>query len=85
MLPQGVTQLHLRRETVALDRHIEQALTLEFGEHSRQLDRLREIGFIAASSHSLMDAQMLVDSYIVDLVQMRVERLRSSHAELSAC
>jgi hypothetical protein len=51
-LPEEVTQLYLRRETVALGRQIEQALTLAFGDNSRQRGRLRELGLTAASSQS---------------------------------
>jgi hypothetical protein len=76
-LPEEVTQLYLRRETVALGRQIEQALTLAFGDNSRQRGRLRELGLTAASSRSLMDVQLLVSSYIADLQQIRVELLRS--------
>jgi hypothetical protein len=77
LLPQEATQLHLRRETVALDRQIERALTRALGDNSRQLGRLREIGFAPASSRSLIDVQLLVDSYIADL-QRRLELLRAS-------
>lgn len=77
VLPQEVTQLHLCRETLALNRQLEQALTFAFGNNSRQLGRLREIGIAPASSRSLMNAQVLIDSGIAELEHMRVELLRS--------
>jgi|SRR5688500_2348817 hypothetical protein len=77
VLPPEVTQVHLRREAVVLDRQIEQAITLAFRDNSRQLARFRDIRLAPVSSRSLMDVQLLVDSYIIDLEQRRVELFRS--------
>ena len=73
-----VTQFHLKREMVALERQIRTALICAFGEHSSQVDRFRGVGFIAGTSRSLQDGSTSLDGFIFDLEQKRVHLLESN-------
>lgn len=77
-LPAEVTQLHLRRETVLLERQIRQALIHAFGEQSRQVRHFRESGFAAATAGSLAGGLVNLDAYIFDLEQTRLHVLESN-------
>lgn len=74
-LPSEVTQFHLKREVMALERQIRTALTTTFGEHSSQVARFRELGFAAATSRSFHDGMVILDSFIFDLEQQRLHLL----------
>lgn len=74
-LPSEVTQFHLKREVMALERQIRTALTTTFGEHSSQVARFRELGFAAATSRSFHDGMVILDSFIFDLEQKRLHLL----------
>jgi len=74
-LPSEVTQFHLKREIMALERQIRTALTVTFGEHSSQVARFRELGFAAATSRSFHDGVVILDSFIFDLEQKRLHLL----------
>lgn len=77
-LPAEVTQFHLKREMVALERQIRTALIAAFGEHSSQVDWFRESGFVAATSRSLQDGVTILDGFIFDLEQKRLHLLESN-------
>src|SRR5687768_15057549 len=77
-LPSEVTQFHLKREMVALERQIRTALMSAFGEHSSQVDRFRGLGFVAATSRSLQDGVIILDGFIFDLEQKRLHLLESN-------
>jgi GGDEF domain-containing protein len=74
-LPSEVTQFHLKRELMALERQIRTTLILAFGEHSSQVHRFREFGFAAAMSRSFRDGMIILDSFIFDLEQKRLHLL----------
>ncbi len=74
-LPSEVTQFHLKREIMALERQIRTALILAFGEHSSQVRRFRELGFAAATSRSFQDGMAILDGFIFDLEQKRLHLL----------
>ena len=76
-LPAEVTELHLRRETVLLERQIRQALIRAFGEQSRQVRHFRESGFAAATVRDLAGGLVNLDAYIFDLEQTRLHLLES--------
>lgn len=77
-LPSEVTQFHLKREMVALERQIRTALISAFGVHSSQVQRFRELGFVAATSRSLQDGLTILDGFIFDLEQRRLHLLESN-------
>jgi diguanylate cyclase (GGDEF)-like protein len=77
-LPPEVTQFHLKREMVALERQIRTAVISAFGEHSIQVDRFRKSGFVAATSRSLQDGLTILDGFIFDLEQKRLHLLESN-------
>jgi diguanylate cyclase (GGDEF)-like protein len=74
-LPAEVTQLHLRREMVLLERQIRHALIQAFGEQSRQVRQFRESGFAAATARGLKDGLVNLGSFIFDLEQKRLHLL----------
>lgn len=74
-LPSEVTQFHLKREIMALERQIRTALIVAFGEHSSQVSRFRELGFAAATSRSFQDGMVILDGFIFDLEQRRLHLL----------
>lgn len=74
-LPSEVTQFHLKREIMALERQIRTALIVAFGEHSSQVRRFRELGFAAATSRSFQDGMVILDGFIFDLEQKRLHLL----------
>jgi len=77
-LPSEVTQFHLKREVMALERQIRTALIAAFGEHSSQVSRFRELGFASATARSFDDGRVILNSFIFDLEQ---KRLHASDAE----
>lgn len=77
LLPPEVTQFHLKREMVALERQIRTALISAFGEYSSQVDRFRASGFVPATSRSLQDGLTILDGFIFDLEQKRLHLLES--------
>lgn len=77
-LPSEVTQFHLKREMVALERQIKTALISSFGEHSSQVDRFRESGFVGATSRSLQDGLTILNGFVFDLEQKRLHLLESN-------
>jgi diguanylate cyclase (GGDEF)-like protein len=77
-LPSEVTQFHLKREMVALERQIRTALISAFGAHSSQVDRFRGLGFVAATSRSLQDGLTILDGFIFNLEQKRLHLLESN-------
>jgi len=79
-LPSEVTQFHLRREMMALDRQIRQALLIAFGEHSTQVRQFRELRFGSAASRSFQDGRLLLDRFIGDLERRRLHVLGASGA-----
>jgi GGDEF domain-containing protein len=74
-LPSEVTQFHLKREIMALERQIRTALVVAFGEHSSQVNRFRDLGFAAAMSRSFQDGMAILDGFIFDLEQKRLHLL----------
>jgi GGDEF domain-containing protein len=74
-LPSEVTQFHLKREIMALERQIRSALIVAFGEHSSQVSRFRDLGFAAATSRSFQDGMVILDGFIFDLEQKRLHLL----------
>jgi FOG: GGDEF domain len=74
-LPSEVTQFHLKREIMALERQIRTALVVAFGEHSSQVSRFRDLGFAAATSRSFQDGMAILDGFIFDLEQKRLHLL----------
>lgn len=74
-LPPEVTQFHLKREIMTLERQIRTALIGAFGEHSSQVSRFRELGFSSATSRSFLDGMVILDSFIFDLEQKRLHLL----------
>ena len=84
-LPSEVTQFHLKREVMALERQIRTALVGAFGEHSRQVSRFRELGFAAATSRSFQDGIVILDSFIFDLEQKRLHLLHAEGDAAFAC
>lgn len=74
-LPSEVTQFHLKREIMALERQIRTALIVAFGEHSSQVSRFRELGFAAATARSFQDGMVILDGFIFDLEQRRLHLL----------
>jgi GGDEF domain-containing protein len=77
-LPSEVTQFHLRRELVALERQIRDALVNAFGEHSRQVSRFRESGFVAATAARMNEGQVILDGFIFELEQKRLDLLETN-------
>jgi diguanylate cyclase (GGDEF)-like protein len=77
-LPAEVTQFHLRREMVALERQIRMALINAFGEHSTQVRQFREAGFVAPTARSLKDGLISLDAFIFDLEQKRLHLLETN-------
>lgn len=77
-LPSEVTQFHLKREIMALERQIRTALIVTFGEHSSQVSRFRELGFAAATSRSFQDGMVVLDGFIFDLEQKRLHLLNAN-------
>ena len=78
LLPSEVTQFHLKREIVSLERQIRTALISAFGEHSSQLERFRTSGFVRATSRSLQDGVTILDGFIFDLEQKRLHLSESN-------
>lgn len=77
-LPSEVTQFHLRREMVALERQVREAVVVAFGEHSSQVRQFRELGFVRAASRSFKDGLLILDGFIFDLEQKRLHLLEAN-------
>jgi GGDEF domain-containing protein len=71
-LPSEVTQFHLRREMIALERQIRQALTNAFGKDSTQFF---EFKFASATPAGLEKGLAVLEGFIFDLEQKRLHLL----------
>ena len=74
-LPSEVTQFHLRREMVALERQIRQALMNAFGKDSSQFFHCGEFKFASATLVGLEKGLAVLDGFIFDLEQKRLHLL----------
>jgi diguanylate cyclase (GGDEF)-like protein len=74
-LPQEVTQLHLRREMVFLERQIREALVSSFGKDASEFRDQQHFHFSTASGESLREGLTMLDGILFQLEQARLHRL----------
>jgi len=73
--PVEVTQLHLRREMVFLERQIREALIFAFGKDASEFRDQQHFHFSTASVESLREGLTMLDKILFQLEQARLHRL----------
>jgi hypothetical protein len=74
-LPQEVTQPHLRREMVFLERQIRESLVSSFGKDASEFRDQQHFHFSTASGESLREGLTMLDGILFQLEQARLHRL----------
>lgn len=75
VLPSEVTQLHLRREMVFLERQIREALVSSFGKDAPEFRDQQHFRFSTASVDGLREGLTMLDGILFQLEQARLHRL----------